>query len=262
MLLHPAPSRAARRGRSPASYLARALHDFAEESGYAFAHCVMSATKVLVVDDERSITDSLVLLLRNSGYLALGAYDAATGLADARLWRPGVVILDLLLPDLKGVEVARKMARGLPGCKIILVSGTPTLPPLPSAAKGFSFLAKPVHPEELLATIASLLQETPQAGRFEEKRRNKRNACDWQAVVVNGKGRKPCFAVAEDLSPRGARIISQSGWKAGDKVEVTLPPPSPPTPARVVYCQRINPRRFVSGVEFTVNDAGSAEPGK
>ncbi len=69
----------------------------------------MTRSTVLVVEDDRSLADVLAYNLKQAGYDVLVAYDGQTGLAQAQLKTPGIILLDLMLPVLDGLEVCRRL---------------------------------------------------------------------------------------------------------------------------------------------------------
>src|SRR5438270_3346579 len=79
--------------------------------------------KILVVDDERCIADTLVAILLNSGYEATAAYDGHSALAHCEKECPELVISDVVMPGLNGVDMAMRIRRMYPDSKIVLVSG-------------------------------------------------------------------------------------------------------------------------------------------
>ena len=113
--------------------------------------------KVLVVDDERVIADTLAIILNKAGFDASAVYTGTGAVERARSDRPDLIISDVIMPDMNGIEAAINIRAFLPGCKILLFSGqAATADLLESArAKGhdFEILAKPVHPGDLLAKL-------------------------------------------------------------------------------------------------------------
>ena len=116
---------------------------------------------VLVVDDEYVIADSLADILKRNGYAAISTYDAEAALETALVMPPEMIISDVVLPGMNGIELAITVKRIFPECKIILSSGqasTARLLASPEcAAHKFLFLNKPVHPKELLERVAETL---------------------------------------------------------------------------------------------------------
>ena len=113
--------------------------------------------KVLVVDDERVIADTLAIILNKAGFDASAVYTGTGAVERARSDRPDLIISDVIMPDMNGIEAAINIRAFLPACKILLFSGqAATADLLESArAKGhdFEILPKPVHPQDLLAKL-------------------------------------------------------------------------------------------------------------
>jgi len=117
---------------------------------------------VLVVDDESVIADTLTEILLRGGYAAVAAYDAETALESALLTPPEMLVTDVVLPAMSGIDLAITIKRIFPDCKIILFSGQASTSDLLAAANReghhFTLLTKPVHPADLLAHIRDSLQ--------------------------------------------------------------------------------------------------------
>jgi CheY-like chemotaxis protein len=115
---------------------------------------------VLVVDDEPVIADTLVAILRNQGFAANAAYDGASALQFARTIPPQLLISDVVMPGLSGVELAIAITREVADCKVLLFSGQAGSVDLLQEAreKGYDFaiLHKPVHPKDLLQRVSEL----------------------------------------------------------------------------------------------------------
>lgn len=114
---------------------------------------------VLVVDDESAIADTLAEILGRSGYASVCAYDGESGLETALLMPPEMLITDVVLPGMSGIELAVTVKRVFPDCKILLFSGNASTADLLGLAKDqghrFELLTKPVHPSNLLAHVAA-----------------------------------------------------------------------------------------------------------
>jgi DNA-binding response OmpR family regulator len=122
---------------------------------------------VLVVDDESAIADTLTEILSRNGYAAMAAYDGNDALESALLTPPELLITDVVLPGMSGIELAITLRRIFPECKILLFSGQASTADLLASARQqghhFTLLSKPVHPRDLLARVSdSLKQRGPQ----------------------------------------------------------------------------------------------------
>ncbi len=117
--------------------------------------------RVLVVDDESAIADSLAKILCLSGFPAIAAYDGNSALETALLKPPELLITDVVLPGMNGVELAITVKRVFPDCKILLFSGQASTGDLLATAHRdghrFTLLNKPVPPQELLTMVAENL---------------------------------------------------------------------------------------------------------
>lgn len=82
-----------------------------------------SKPKVLVVDDERVIADTLAIILNQHGFDAAAVYTGTEAVERARSVKPDLVISDVIMPDMNGIETAIHIRKFLPGCKILLFSG-------------------------------------------------------------------------------------------------------------------------------------------
>jgi len=110
--------------------------------------------KVLVVDDERVIADTLAMILNQSGFQAQPIYSGEGAVELASTFEPDMLISDVIMADLNGIDAAIRIRELLPKIKILLFSGqAATADLLDNARKhGYEFeiLAKPVHPQDLL----------------------------------------------------------------------------------------------------------------
>ena len=113
--------------------------------------------RVLVVDDERVIADTLSTILNQNGFDASAVYSGISAVDRAREMRPELVISDVIMQDMNGIEAAIRIREILPGCKILLFSGQAATADLLERARAqgheFEILAKPVHPQDLLAKL-------------------------------------------------------------------------------------------------------------
>jgi CheY-like chemotaxis protein len=115
-------------------------------------------SRVLVVDDERLIADTLALILNQKGFETTAVYSGEQAVETAKEIQPDVLISDIVMGKMNGIEAAILIAQSIPGCKILLFSGQPASADLlglaKSAGHSFDVLAKPVHPEVLLRLLS------------------------------------------------------------------------------------------------------------
>jgi CheY-like chemotaxis protein len=115
--------------------------------------------KIIVVDDEPIIADTLVDILNGEGHKAVAVSDGESAIKWAGLHRPDAIISDVIMPRMDGVETAKAIRKLLPNCRIVLFSGQAASADLlaKARAEGYSFevLAKPINPNILLQRLKS-----------------------------------------------------------------------------------------------------------
>ncbi|QEE31451.1 response regulator [Terriglobus albidus] len=115
---------------------------------------------VFVVDDEQVISQSLAIILRREGYDASYFTNPLEALEQMKITPPDLLISDVMMPEISGIELAIRVAERYPDCKILLFSGQAATSDLmnDARAQGYSFqlLPKPLHPRQLLEEIATL----------------------------------------------------------------------------------------------------------
>ncbi|MGA8043127.1 MAG: response regulator [Terracidiphilus sp.] len=113
--------------------------------------------KVLVVDDEQVIANTLAMILNQSGFDAHPVYSGEKAVEMAATLQPDMLITDVIMADLNGIDAAIRIRALLPKIKILLFSGQAATADLleKARAQGYEFeiLAKPVHPQDLLSKL-------------------------------------------------------------------------------------------------------------
>jgi len=116
--------------------------------------------RILVVDDEALIANTIVQILNRSGFIAEAAYGGKEAIEAARRSTPEIILSDVLMPHVDGVEAAIEIQKFLPDTRIVLFSGqAATVEILDRArARGYHFelLAKPLHPTQLIKHLKEL----------------------------------------------------------------------------------------------------------
>jgi DNA-binding response OmpR family regulator len=115
--------------------------------------------RVLVVADQRPISDSLAMILSHKGFVAKTAIDGEEAIELAKVFLPDLLISDVVLCGITGIETANVILTFLPTCKVILLSGQATTLDLlrrNRTAQHFEVLPKPLRPDVLLQRIAEL----------------------------------------------------------------------------------------------------------
>ena len=115
---------------------------------------------ILIIDDEGNIRRMLRALLEPEGYRVREAGSAEDGLQEAERAEPDVVLLDLMLPGMSGLEALSRFRDVAPGVPVVMMSGRATLSDAVEATRtgAFHFFEKPLTPESVLVTVRAALE--------------------------------------------------------------------------------------------------------
>ncbi|MTD16947.1 response regulator [Nakamurella sp. YIM 132087] len=120
------------------------------------------AIKVLVVDDEQTLSELLALALRYEGWEVRTAADGASAVAAAREMRPDLVVLDVMLPDMDGLEVLRRMRNESDRTPVLFLTAKDAVEDRIAGltAGGDDYVTKPFSIEELVLRLRALLRRS------------------------------------------------------------------------------------------------------
>ena len=117
--------------------------------------------RVLIVDDEHIIADTLAVILRKAGYQTTTAYNGTEALQKAIELEPDMVITDVMMPDVSGIDTAVQIKAILPNCKVLLFSGQAASADLLAKSRRdgheFDLLSKPIHPQDLINRLTLVI---------------------------------------------------------------------------------------------------------
>ena len=117
--------------------------------------------RILVIDDEKLIAHSLRDILSRAGFDTVCALSGAEAIELAEEICPDIVISDVIMPDLDGVQTAIRIQRACPTARILLFSGQSATSDLLQRARAeghtFDLLPKPIHPARLIAALHKLM---------------------------------------------------------------------------------------------------------
>ncbi|MFB6979346.1 response regulator transcription factor [Streptomyces scopuliridis] len=121
-----------------------------------------SPVRVLVVDDETSLTELLSMALRYEGWEVRSAADGAGAMRSARDFRPDVVVLDVMLPDMDGLAVLGRLRRELPQVPVLFLTAKDSVEDRIAGltAGGDDYVTKPFSLEEVVARLRGLIRRS------------------------------------------------------------------------------------------------------
>src|SRR5512144_560531 len=116
-------------------------------------------TKILIVDDEPSITNLVTAYLKPEGYEVYTAADGDAGLKAARVFKPDLIILDVMLPGMDGIELLSRLRRESEVYVIMLTARTEETDKIVGLSVGADdYVTKPFSPRELTARVKAALR--------------------------------------------------------------------------------------------------------
>ncbi|MEU2155398.1 response regulator transcription factor [Streptomyces sp. NPDC019396] len=118
--------------------------------------------RVLVVDDETSLTELLSMALRYEGWEVCSAGDGASAMSTARSFRPDAVVLDMMLPDMDGLSVLGRLRRELPDVPVLFLTAKDAVEDRIAGltAGGDDYVTKPFSLEEVVARLRGLIRRS------------------------------------------------------------------------------------------------------
>jgi DNA-binding response OmpR family regulator len=115
---------------------------------------------ILVVDDDQAVADSLVQVLNMVGFNAIPLYSGSDAVEQATQKPYDVLISDVVMAGMTGIDAAIEICKVLPNCKVLLISGNIETSDLLMAAHDlghdFDILAKPFHPSEIIDRLNAM----------------------------------------------------------------------------------------------------------
>lgn len=165
----------------------------------------MKAATILIVDDDHDILRLIDLRLQSAGYQTVIAHNGAAALASVAMQRPDLVITDLQMPELNGMELMVQLHRQHPTLPVIILTAHGTIPDAVAATHqgAFSFLSKPFESQVLLQQVANALQVS---------------GLSTQALEAQDIWRKMILT----KSPRMENLLSQAKQIASSDVSVLI----------------------------------------
>lgn len=126
--------------------------------------------KILIIDDEQPIRETLEMFLREKGYEVLTAEDGEKGLEAVQQERPDIVILDIRLPGMDGLEVLQRMKREVKDVSVIMITGYHDMESAIQAMKlgAYDYIHKPIDVDELEVTINKVVNALTLNSRLED----------------------------------------------------------------------------------------------
>ena len=165
----------------------------------------MQSATILIVDDEPPILDLIASYLRADGFTVYTAQDGPTALAQARAVRPDLIVLDVMLPGMDGLEVCRRVQQEFDVYVLMLTARTEEIDKIVGLSVGADdYLTKPFSPRELVVRVKAILRRSRTLGpRPTPARPPERPALRFDDLVIDPETREVWHDSTQiDLTPR------------------------------------------------------------
>lgn len=169
----------------------------------------MKKSNVLVIDDDPSMLELARFHLIDSGYLVETASTGREGIEKVSGDTFDLVLTDLNLPDIDGIEIVRQLKTASPDLEIIMVSGYGSVTKAVEATKAgaFFFVEKPVEFEELLVLVAKAVERRAQAAEIRHLRDRLTSRSSYFDIIGSSKPMQDIFETIDSVAESDANIL-------------------------------------------------------
>src|SRR3954467_11257601 len=176
--------------------------------------------RVLPIDDEPAMTEWLKMVIEADGYEVRTALIGTRGEEIFKQWRPDVVVTDLMLPDVDGVALLRRLKELDPWPEIIVISGNGTVARAVEAgqAGAFYFLEKPVTQDGLMDMIRKAIDRSQERAEVQQLKEQIRGQYSFANIVGQSKKMKDLFELIESVAASDANILIQGENGSGKEL--------------------------------------------
>ncbi len=178
---------------------------------------------ILVVDDEDDVRESVREVLSDEGYHVIDTADSTRVRELIDREKPGLVLLDIWMPQIDGIELLKEIKRHAPETNVVMISGHGNIHTAVTATKfgAFDFIEKPLSLDGLLLTVQRALNEMPAVRATKEKAKNRKPAGAGRVSArKNGKAAQPLH----QRTLKKSVVISGHGLHSGNKTGLVLHP--------------------------------------
>ena len=169
----------------------------------------MAKTRVLIIDDDQSMLELAEFHLQAQGYETARSQTGEEGLKLVEASRFDVVLTDLQLPDLDGIEVVKRLKELSPETEIIMVSGYGSVSKAVEATKAgaFYFVEKPVAFEELMLLIEKAVERGQQAEEIKQLRGRLTSRTSYYDIIGNSKAMQDVYEIIDSVAESDANVL-------------------------------------------------------
>ena len=175
--------------------------------------------KLLIIEDEKITRISLTNTLKKEGYEVYAAKDGEEGLSIFKSVLPPVVITDLRLPKLNGIDILTSILSISPACKVILITAFATVETAVTALKigAYDYLTKPFSPDKLLSILRNINQ-LQQVMNENLELKNKINLLENRTIIGNSQPMKKLIETINQIAMNDSTILIEGESGTGKEL--------------------------------------------
>lgn len=167
------------------------------------------AYKALVIDDDKVTLELLSFQLQSEGFETVAAETGEEGVRQVRENEFDIILTDLNLPDISGIEMVRRCKEISPQTEIIMVTGFGSMEKAIEATKAgaFHYVEKPVEFEELMSLISKAIERKQQAREIQELRGRLTSRTSYEGVIGGSRSMQNIYEIIENVAESDANIL-------------------------------------------------------
>src|SRR4028118_1665804 len=167
------------------------------------------ANKALIIDDDKATLDLLKFQLQAEGFNSVAADCGAKGLSYVQDDEFDIILTDLNLPDINGIEMVRRTKEIAPETEIIMVTGFGSMEKAIEATKAgaFYYVEKPVEFEELFVLIQKAVERKQQAAEIKELRGKLSSRSSYEGIIGGSRSMQNIFEIIDSVAESDANIL-------------------------------------------------------
>ncbi len=192
--------------------------------------------KVLIVDDEERVVRSIAGVLEDEGFKVATVKSGEEAIDTFQKINPDVILLDIWMPGMDGIEVLKRLKTMVPDCQVIMISGHATISTAMAAVKlgAFDFIEKPISLDVLLRTIHRALQgprekleEEPAREAISEMNETYPQTLSFETAILEEPPKKKSASFIQQRTLKKSVVLYGTGLHSGMKTGLLLQPLPP-----------------------------------
>ena len=168
-----------------------------------------AAERVLIVEDEPSTRLGLTELVRTWGFTAESAADGEEALQSITSFRPSIIITDLVMPRMGGLDLLKALKQDDAGCTVVLLTAQGSVESAVEAIKegAYDYLTKPIEPQRLKILLDKIVERQDTLREVKVLRRQLREQGSFGSMIGSSASMRKVYQIVEQAAPTSASVL-------------------------------------------------------